>query len=49
MIRITANPGVCGFTTVVVIARLTNEKMEVTMKSDCEKVIRLGVSLTELE
>ena len=49
MTRVTVDPGICGFITSVEVGKFTKRKVKVVITSPCEKITRLGESLTEID
>ena len=49
MTRVIVNPGVCGFTTTIEVDKVSKRRVKVVITSDCEMVIELGESFTEVD
>jgi len=49
MTKVVINPGICGFITSVEVDKVAKRKVKVVITSPCEKVTKLGESLTEID
>ena len=48
MTRVIVKPGVCGFTTEIIVSKISKRTASVEIKSDCKQVITLSEVLKEL-
>ena len=49
MTRVVVNPGVCGMTATVEVAKVGKRRIRVRITCDCEMVTKMGESLVELD
>lgn len=49
MTKVVVEAGICGFTTTVEVSKLARRKVKVVITSPCEKITKLGGSLTEID
>jgi len=49
MTKVVIEAGICGFITSVEVSKLAKRKVKVVITSPCEKITRLGESLTEID
>ena len=49
MTKVVVEAGICGFTTTVEVSKLARRKVKVVITSPCEKITKLGGSLTEVD
>ena len=49
MTKVVVDAGICGFTAIVEVVRLSQRRVRVTASSDCEMVSKLNSQLGELD
>lgn len=48
MTKVVVNPGICGFTSIIIVTKLARERFSIEISTDCKHVSKLAESLAEV-
>ncbi len=49
MTKATVDAGICGFTALIEVIRLSSQRVSITVTSDCEMISKMGEELTDID